>query len=128
MFITISGMTMGYNINATLILPIGISFFLVTIYYAVKNEFLFDFRIWIPFTVMWKLHQTVYKEYLISEDGPVMTPKQRRENREKMYYLKAILDTKGSQGIQIEIARSMGVSESTVSKKIAKFGLRKYIV
>ena len=114
--VAIAAMALGFKINAAFILPIGITLFLCLITYAIKNDKLFDIRIWLPFSTRCKLLRAIYAEFQISKDGSEMSAKERKRNHERIFLLKALLDYKGYLN-QKEIAEKMGISESSLSKK-----------
>ncbi len=120
--VAIALMAMGLKVNAAFILPIGISFFLCLISYAIKSEQLFDIRIWLPFSTRYKLMKAINSEFMVSRDGSEMLAKDRRKNHEKIFLLKALLDYRGILN-QKEIAARMGISESSLSKKRKEYNI-----
>ena len=115
-------MAFDFEINAAIILPIGVTCFLCIITHAIRNEKLFDIRIWFPFTSRYKLFLAINSEFMIFEDGHEMSVKERRLNHEKIFLLKALMDYKGQLN-QKEIAEKMGISESSLSKKRKQYGI-----
>ena len=109
-------MAIGIKINAAFTLPIGITLFLGIVTYAIKNDALYDIRIWLPFSTRYKLFKAINAEFIVNKDGSTMSAKERKRNHEKIFLLKALLDYKGTLN-QKEIAEKMGISESSLSKK-----------
>ena len=112
--VAIASMAFGYKINAAVILPIGISLFLITMSYALGNEKLLDIRMWIPFTQMFKLHMALYEEFLVLADGSEMSAKERRARHERRYLIRALIVSDGNQR---QAAKWLGISESALSQK-----------
>ena len=115
-------MTLGVEISAVFILPIGITFFLAFVTIAIKNVELFDIRIWIPFSTRYRLFKALRAEFMIYKDGTVMPARERKKNHEKVYLQQALLDYEGTLN-QREIAEKMGISESSLSKKRKEYGI-----
>ena len=118
--IAIALMFFGVKINAAVILPIGVSLFLVSLTYGLNADGLYDIRVWIPGTVMFELHRSLHKEYMLNFDGTEMSAKERIEAHEKRYLIHVLIQTDGNQK---EAARMLDVSESTISMKRKKYGI-----
>ena len=121
-FFAIAAMALGYAINAAFILPIGITFFLGFLTHAIQHDKLFDIRFWLPFTTRNKLRKAIKEELMVYRDGWTMSAKERKQNHEKVFILKMILDYQGSFS-QKEIASKMGISESSLSRKLKEYGI-----
>ena len=113
-------MAFGYEVNASVILPIGVSMFLVIITYGLNAEGLYDLRVWIPGTVMFKLHRSFHKEFMLNLDGTEMSAKERNQAHEKRYIIQALIQANGNQK---KAAQLLDVSESTISLKRKKYNI-----
>ncbi|NKB61850.1 MAG: hypothetical protein GKR95_06825 [Gammaproteobacteria bacterium] len=107
-------MSLGYEVNAAVILPIGITLFLITLSYALGNDRLYDIRMWIPFTQAFRLDMARHKEFFVHYDGSEMLAKERRTLHEKRYLIRALSMANGNQK---KAAERLGISESAISVK-----------
>ena len=108
------------KVNAAIILPIGTSIFLVVMTYGLNAEGLYDLRVWIPGTVMFKLHRSFHKEFMLNLDGTEMSAKERNQAHEKRYIIQALIQANGNQK---KAAKLLDVSESTISLKRKKYNI-----
>ena len=121
--VAIAAMALGYSINAAFIFPIGVTCFLGFLTHAIQNDKLLDIRFWLPFTTRNQLRKAMKEELMVYRSGWTMSAKERKQNQEKIFILKMILDYQGSC-TQKEIAEKMGISESSLSKKLKEYGIR----
>ncbi len=121
-FLAITLMAIGFNLNATVVLPIGVTCFLYLVTHAIKNEKLYDIRIRFPFSTRYRLFKAINEEFMVFEDGNEVSVRDRRRNHEKIYLIKAILDY-GNTLNQKEIAEKMNMSESSLSRKRKEYGI-----
>ncbi|NKB78176.1 MAG: hypothetical protein GKR96_14370 [Gammaproteobacteria bacterium] len=113
-------MVMGYQTNAAIILPIGITLFLITLGYALSSETLYDIRMWIPFTQAFRLDMARHSEFFLRYDGSEMLAKEKRARHEKRYLIRALAMSDGNQK---KAAKRLGISESAISIKRKQYGI-----
>ncbi len=119
-FIAILAMAAGIEITAAVILPIGISFFLLIITYALNSDGIYDIRVWILGTVMFRLHTSLHREFMLFKDGKEMSAKERKERNEKRFLIEALIRTDGNQG---QAAKNLSISPSSMSIKRKYYGI-----
>ena len=113
-------MSLEIELSAAVILPIGMTLFLIIITYALNAEGLYDLRVWVPGTKMFQLHRSLHKEFVLNLDGSQMSAKELVQAHERRYIIQALIQANGSQKKAAELLQ---VSVSTISQKRKKYGI-----
>ncbi len=113
-FLAMAAMSLGMRVNAAVILPIGVSLFLIILTYALNAKGIYNLRVWIPGTQMFKLYLSLHKEFMIYPDGTNLTAKERNQRNEKRFLIEALIKADGNQG---QAARNLNISQSSMSVK-----------
>lgn len=115
----IFAMKLGIKVNAAVILPIGSTLFLITLTYALNTKGIYNIRVWLPWTKMFKLFVSWHKEFMIYPDR-MMSAKERRQLNERRFLIEALMRTDGNQA---QAARNLDISPSSMSIKRKFYGI-----
>ena len=117
--VAIIAMHMGFGINAAIILPIGVTVFLIMLTYSLNTKGIYNIRVWIPGTIMFKLFMSWHAEFMVYP-GTMVSAKERRERNEKRFLIEALIRSDGNQA---RAAASLGISPSSMSIKRKYYGI-----
>ena len=115
-------MLLGFEINAVIILPVGMLGFLGFVFYTVRNTAVVDPRIMLPFSRQRRLYRMIQAEFYIKRGEGNTSIQEQKKTFEKVVIGQALLNYEGRLK-QWEIADKLGLSHSALSKKRKDYGI-----
>ena len=108
-------MLAGFEVNATVVLPLGMLCFLGMTVYTSRNNSIKDPRVLMPFSRQRAFYKAFKAEFLIRREDE-LSIRDQKKNLEKVLIARALRDYEGILK-QWEIADKIGISHSGLSKK-----------